>query len=57
MREQYKQYIDSNMKTTRDIYFKSSSGAACFVLLSSANGCIEWKTSSGITLQDMEIYY
>ncbi len=57
MREQYKQYIDSNMKTTRDIYFKSPSGAACFVLLSSANGCIEWKTSSGTTLQDMEIYY
>lgn len=57
MRENYKQYIGEDMRTIRDIQFKSPSGAACFVLLSPANGLLEWKTANGTSLQFIESMY
>lgn len=36
----------------RDYLFKTPSGASCFLLLGSSNGWVDWRTSSGITLQE-----
>ena len=40
-------------KILKDIEFKSSSGAACFVLKASANGNDVWKTADGVRLGDI----
>jgi len=36
----------------RDYLFKTPSGAACILLLSSSNGWVDWKTEQGITLHE-----
>lgn len=36
----------------RDYLFKTPSGASCFLLLGSSNGWVDWRTASGITLQE-----
>ena len=55
-RENFEKSIDENGKLLKDILFKSPSAAACFVLGSSANGNVEWKTETGITLGKFENY-
>ena len=53
-REQYNDQIDTNFMLLEDILFNTPSGAAAFVCGSSANGNVEWKTSDGITLKELE---
>lgn len=53
-REQYAQIIDEKMTLSKDIPFKTPSGAAAFVLGRSANGNAEWKTAQGITFGNYE---
>ena len=49
-REKYAADIDENWKLTKDIPFNSPSGAAGFVLGSSASGNKTWRTIDGIPL-------
>lgn len=53
-REQYNDQIDSDFMLLEDILFNTPSGAAAFVCGSSANGNVEWKTSDGTTLKELE---
>lgn len=53
-REQYAQIIDEKMTLSKNIPFKTPSGAAAFVLGRSANGNAEWKTAQGITFGNYE---
>lgn len=46
--------IDNNNVLQKDELFNSPSYAASFVLGSSANGLIEWKTAEGVTLKEFE---
>jgi len=54
VREDNKEYIDSNGVLLKDFLFKTPSGAASFVLGAPANGNLEWKTADGKTLKDIE---
>jgi len=54
IREERKSDIDENNVLTKDILFRTPSGAAAFVLGASANGNVEWKTDDGKTLKDIE---
>ena len=53
-RAKYKDYIDLNGVTQKDIPFRTPSGASSFVLGSSTNGNTEWKTNEGISLKDFD---
>jgi len=53
-REKNENNIDENGVTQKDILFKTPSGASSFVLGASTNGNVEWKTSDGTTLKDVE---
>lgn len=53
-RKNNKDNIDENDIIINDILFNSPSGAAAFVLGTSANGNTEWKTDEGKTLKDIE---
>lgn len=53
-RRQYQHVIDKNMVLLKNVPFQSPSGAAAFVLLSSVNGNIEWKTAEGATFKAFE---
>ncbi len=44
--------VDGRTEFTRDALFKTPSGAAQVVLFRSANGWIEWKTPTGMTLAE-----
>lgn len=46
--------INDELVLVEDYVFSSSSTAAMIVMGRSANGLSEWKTSSGMTLQDFE---
>ncbi|GFI61396.1 hypothetical protein IMSAG049_00555 [Clostridiales bacterium] len=48
IREKYKDFIDENMVLSKNVPFKTPSGAACFVLLRPSNGNTEWATEDGI---------
>ena len=43
-----------NILFDRDYLFKTPSGASGFLLLSSSNGWVNWKTEQGVTLHDHE---
>jgi hypothetical protein len=47
--------IDSNNILLKDLFFRTPSGAASFVLGSSASGNDEWKTEDGKSLKDLKI--
>lgn len=53
-REQYKNIIDANRNVLEDILFNTPSGAASFACGGSANGNVEWKTSEGITIKELD---
>jgi hypothetical protein len=53
-REQFQGKIDANYILLEDILFNTPSGAASFVCGASTNGNVEWKTSDGITLKELE---
>lgn len=46
--------IDDSCVLQEDVLFRSPSYAASFVVGSSANGLVEWKTADGITLKEIE---
>jgi hypothetical protein len=48
------EHIDEDGILTTDILFQTPSGASTFVLGAPSNGRIEWKTTSGITLEAIE---
>jgi len=50
-----KAQLDKNGILQEDILFRSPSYAAAFVIGGHANGLLEWKTSDGKTLKDIEI--
>lgn len=50
LREEYAKIIDSNGVLLKDVAFKTTSGASCFVLFASSNGKKEWKDKDGKTL-------
>lgn len=53
-RELYKAKISEDFVLLEDILFNTPSGAASFVCGASTNGNVEWKTSDGITLKELE---
>ncbi|QJC54043.1 GIY-YIG nuclease family protein [Paenibacillus albicereus] len=53
-REDNKNYIEVNGLLTKDILFKTPSGASAFVLGASTNGNVEWKKEDGKTLKEVE---
>jgi hypothetical protein len=53
-RENNAENINENNALMKDILFRTPSGAGAFVLGAPANGNIEWKTSDGRTLKDIE---
>lgn len=52
-REEYKDVIDDSFVLTKDIPFKSPSGASSFVLGRSSNGKDDWKTEDGKKLGEL----
>lgn len=54
IREERKDDIDENGVLSKNILFRTPSGAAAFVLGASANGNVEWKTDNSKTLKDIE---
>lgn len=53
-REQYRAWIDEAMVLRKDVPFKTPSGAASFVLLSSVNGNLAWTTAQGVSFGKLE---
>lgn len=53
-RENSKENINSKGVVSKDLLFKTPSGASSFVLGASTNGNIEWKTKDGKTLKETE---
>ena len=54
LREENKENIDANNVLTKDLLFKTPSGASAFVFGASTNGNVELKTEEGKTLKDIE---
>ena len=54
LRAEYAAHLNTEGILQRDILFKTPSGAAAFVLGTSANGYVEWKTAEGQSLKDIE---
>lgn len=52
LREQRKEYIDNNYKTTKDIPFSSPSAAWAFVYWTASNGQKNWVDDDWVTLGD-----
>jgi hypothetical protein len=53
-RENNKESVDESGTVTKDILFRTPSGASAFVLGAPTNGNVEWKTAEGKTLKDIE---
>jgi hypothetical protein len=53
-REENKEHIDENSVLKKGILFRTPSGASDFVLGTSTNGNVEWKTEDGKTLKEVE---
>ena len=49
----YRELYCNDIKTKKDVVFKSASTAANFVTGRTANGLITWKNSDGITLRSL----
>ena len=54
VREDNKEYIDGNGVLSKDILFKTPSGASSFVLGAPTNGNQEWQTEDGKTFKAIE---
>ena len=52
-REKYANFISETGYLSKDLLFRSPSGAAAFVLGAPANGNVEWKNAEGISLKDL----
>ncbi|MDR2162905.1 MAG: DUF4357 domain-containing protein [Clostridiales Family XIII bacterium] len=53
-RENNKESVDESGIVTKDILFRTPSGASAFVLGAPTNGNVEWKTADGKKLKDIE---
>jgi hypothetical protein len=54
-RRKNKKFIDERGTLLQDILFRTPSGASSFVLGSSTNGLLEWKSADGRSLRDVEV--